>query len=92
MFGPPGIEHQGLKPSFLCSTAGTRLMAGMAVAAQPGIRRHNAVRLTLQNYGVGGSSDKVGPPVGQGAGDAAVRGATVPAPTGGGTNTAARGE
>ena len=64
-------------------------MAGMAAAAQPGIRRHNAVRLTLQNNGVGGSSDKVGPPVGQGAGDAAVRGATVPAPTGGGTNTAA---
>ncbi|XP_035256867.1 uncharacterized protein LOC118218368 [Anguilla anguilla] len=61
----------------------------MATGAQPGVRRHNAVRMTLQNSGEGGS-DASGPPqVAQGAKGAAVRGAAEPAATGGASNAAA---
>ncbi|XP_035256868.1 uncharacterized protein LOC118218369 [Anguilla anguilla] len=61
----------------------------MATGAQPGVRRHNAVRMTLQNSGEGGSGASGPPQVAQGAKGAAARGAAEPAATGGASNAAA---
>ena len=64
-------------------TAGSRPSAGMPTGAQPGVRRHHAVRMTLLPSGEGGSSSGETLLVGQGAGGTAVEGATEPAATGG---------
>ncbi|XP_064176633.1 uncharacterized protein LOC135247270 [Anguilla rostrata] len=61
----------------------------MATGPQPGVRRHNAVRMTLQNSGEGGSGASGPPQVAQGAKGAAARGAAEPAATGGASNAAA---
>ena len=89
MFGPLWTDHPASSVFCFLPTAGSRPSAGMATGAQPGVRRHHAVRMTLLPSGEGGSSSGETLLVEQGAGGAAVVGATEPAATGGEKRAAA---